>query len=390
MKAIAIIAEYNPFHEGHAYQIQQLRKQYPSATIIAIMSGPFTQRGEPSFIDKWTKTKMALSYVDLVIELPYKFATGAADTFAKGGVFLAHALGAEALSFGSEDGHIHSFSHYATQWMRHEKTIEEKAKKMKHTPYIQALYQAAESIIGPPPFDHRQPNNILAFAYAKINVTYQLQLLTHERIGANYHDTSGNRQFASASGIRAFIQSEETLPRHLPKQTAELLASYRGNWGSMETMYPLLRAELLRTPPAQLTHFFEVAEGMEQRFIRAAHVADNFSNWLCEVQVKHWTNARIQRAATHIVTHFTKSDHDRTPLPTYIRLLGATRRGRAYLKEERQHIHLPVVFSPKQCPHDALMQIDVRAQNIYTMLTNSQASSRTVQRDYAEPPIFPS
>ena len=388
MKAIAIIAEYNPFHEGHAYQIQQLRKLYPTTTLIAIMSGPFTQRGVPSFVDKWTKTKMALAYVDLVIELPYPFATGAADTFAKGGVSLAAALGAEALSFGSEEGTVHACENYASLWKQHEKTILQEAQQKKRSSYIQSLYQAAENLIGPPPFDYEQPNNILAFAYAKANVTHQLTLLTHRRVGAHYHDTSGNKKLASASGIRSYIQKTGNIPSHLPERTTQLLSNYNGHWGSMDLLYPFLRAELLRTPPEQLLTFFEMTEGMERRFIQGARVAHHFSDWLQQVQTKHWTNARIQRAASHIVTHFTKGEYDMLTTPTYIRLLGATPRGKTYLKNEQQSFSLPVVYSPKQKPDDLLMQIDVRAQNMYTFFTNTQGNRRTIQRDYAEPPIF--
>ncbi len=388
MKAIAIIAEYNPFHAGHAYQIQQLRNTYPNTTIIAIMSGPFTQRGVPSFIDKWTKTKMALPTVDLVIELPYKFATGAADTFATGGVEIANALGVEALSFGSEEGTITTIQQYANRWVHYEHSIVQKAKSIKGLPSIEALYKAAEVLIGPPPFDYKLPNNILAFSYAKANAPYQLELLTHKRVGASYHDEKGDRAFASASGIRAFIQRNCTLPPYLPKRTASLLSSYEGHWGSMELLYPLLRTELLRTPSEELASFFEVAEGIEQRFIQAAYQANNFSEWIQRVQVKHWTRARIQRAATHIVTHFTKEMYDASPSPTYLRLLGATSRGKQYLKEEQHRFTRPIISSPKQCLDDPLMQADVRAQTIYTLLTNTQGESRTIQRDYSVPPIF--
>ena len=114
MERIGIIAEYNPFHNGHIYHINKIKEMYPDSIIVAIVSGNFTQRGIPSIIDKWEKTKIALKYgIDLVIELPFPFASQSSDIFAKGAISLLKELKVNKLVFGSESNDIENLKELA-------------------------------------------------------------------------------------------------------------------------------------------------------------------------------------------------------------------------------------------------------------------------------------
>ena len=124
MQAVGIIVEYNPFHNGHAYHLQQAKQQTGADCVIAVMSGHFLQRGEPALVSKWSRTRMALAAgADLVVELPYAFSTQKAETFASGAISILESLHADFVCFGSENGNIDSFTRTADLLEAHESEL---------------------------------------------------------------------------------------------------------------------------------------------------------------------------------------------------------------------------------------------------------------------------
>ncbi len=393
MKSIAIIAEYNPFHNGHAYQLRQFKHQYPEAIICIIMSGPFTQRGDMSFVHKWAKTEMALHYADVIVELPYAFATGNAETFAKGGVKLAEALRVDALGFSSEHPHYEDILTYAQRTNVHLTNIHQKTQALQRegNSYPVARTAALRETIGPPPFDLTKPNNILSYEYIKAALQKnKLQFVTIQRKGSHYNDTSLHAQhLSSATAIRQHIYQTKTIPkRDVPPSTAQILTQYDGMFGSFSLLYPYLQYTLLREKSSTLKTYFEVDEGIENRLIEAARYANSATDFLNKVATKRYTNNKIRRMCSHIVTNYTKAKRNAICEPTYIRLLGMTKNGQKWLNENKRSFSLPIIFSPKQ--HDAsdpLLQQDVQAQTLYTFLTRSKRNSRTIQTDFSTPPV---
>lgn len=130
MKAVGLVVEYNPFHNGHLYHIKEAKSETRSEVAVAVMSGSFLQRGEPAIVSKWARTKMALaSFADVVVELPYIFAVQKAETFAEGAVSILNELGCSSLFFGSEHGDIEAFLNTAAHTIEHEDRLNEETRK---------------------------------------------------------------------------------------------------------------------------------------------------------------------------------------------------------------------------------------------------------------------
>jgi len=215
MKAVGIVVEYNPFHNGHFYHIQETKKVTGADLVIAVMSGNFLQRGEPALVSKWARTKMALEgSVDIVVELPYAFATQKAEVFAFGSVSLLHALGVESICFGSESGDIQAFLQtldiMKTKREEFDDFIQTSLKEGKS--YPRAAADAFQSLqISQSAVDLSQPNNILGFHYIQAihNLKSKIKPFTIKRTKANYHDPyMVDLNIASATSIRNTLFSK--------------------------------------------------------------------------------------------------------------------------------------------------------------------------------------
>ncbi|HAF0292610.1 TPA: nucleotidyltransferase, partial [Salmonella enterica subsp. enterica serovar Typhimurium var. 5-] len=261
MKAVGVVVEYNPFHNGHLFHLQQAKKQSNADIAIAVMSGNFLQRGEPALVSKWARTNMALAAgVDIVFELPYRFATQHAEIFAEGAVSILSAAGCSTLCFGSESGDLDSFM----------KTIEFLDKNNEHfQEYIKAFtsqgYSYPKSIslsfqsLSPSLdtyIDISSPNNILGLHYIQAIIRQKSNMKpdTITRKSAGYHDEHfSSETIASATSIRKALFGEgreiDAIQRLVPRSTFEELSMYMREYGgfhSWESYWPLLRYKLLQ------------------------------------------------------------------------------------------------------------------------------------------------
>ncbi|MBT2570290.1 nucleotidyltransferase [Planococcus sp. ISL-110] len=397
MKAVGIIVEYNPFHNGHLHHAQQARAESGADLVIAVMSGQFLQRGEPAFADKWVRTQMALDAgIDLVIELPYAYATAQASDFAKGGIALLDAIGCSSFCFGSEQGKIAPFlnsRHLLSQhWVEYQHLIHEAVQT--GISYPKALNNAYLSLTGTRPgfADLTQPNNILGFHYleAAQNMGSAMKPLTIQRIGANYHDPiQAGMPIASATGIReAFFKGDsvEQLSVYMPETSIVSLKKVEkeyGKFGSWEAFYPLLRFTVLREGPDRLKHYAEVTEGIENLIYQSAKTADSFESFITLVKSKRFTRTRIQRMLTHIYTGFTWQLLRSFDRPEYIRLLGMSRTGRLYLNHKKKNIALPLVS--RAADLNGLMgKLDIHATAMYLQ----GLGSIDMKKEFTTPPIY--
>lgn len=397
MKAAGIVVEYNPFHNGHLFHAQQTKKQAGADVLIAVMSGQFLQRGEPAFADKWTRTKMALaSGVDLVIELPYVYATAQASEFAKGSIALLDAIGCDSFCFGSEEGEIRAFlkSHQLLDSNR--ELYEQRIHDAVQTgiSYPKALNNAYHSLIGDEEgfVDLAKPNNILGFHY--IEAAHKLQSpitpLTIQRKGANYHDPiETGTAIASATGIReAFFQegSLQKLAGYMPAASLAALSEFfdeHGGFGSWDSFYPLLRFTILKDGPGRLAEYAEVTEGIENLIFSAAKEATTFEAFIGLVKSKRYTRTRIQRMLTHIYTGFTWQQLRGFKQPGYLRLLGMTESGRSYLNQEKKNIRLPIISRTAELA-DPMGKLDVHASQLYML----GIGTPDLKKEYSTSPIY--
>ncbi|WP_141431298.1 nucleotidyltransferase [Bacillus sp. 03113] len=402
MKAVGIIVEYNPFHHGHVYHIEQARKLSNAEIVIALMSGPFLQRGEPALVSKWSRTEMALlGGADLVFELPYAYATQKADTFAQGAVSILSALQCHALCFGSESGEIENFLCTLDFLQDHHKEYQLKIQEFIKTgvSYPQAASMAYRELCSSDQFvDLTKPNNILGFQYIKAASDQKLniQLLTMKRRTAQFHDQQlSTSSIASATSIRNVLLEEKRrfseVKPYIPSYTYHLLIKYKDQFGALhhwENYWPFLKYRLLHTSATELKNIYEIEEGIENRMMTAAVQAQSFHHFMTLIKTKRYTWTRLQRACIHILTNTSKTEmKENTQTATYLRLLGMTPQGRQYLKKRKKQLTIPIV-SKLSSFKNSQINLDIKASRIYSFGISDPYRQALLEQEYKQPPIM--
>ncbi|PGO72215.1 hypothetical protein CN980_19875 [Bacillus cereus] len=398
-----MVVEYNPFHNGHLYHVQQTKKLTQSDIIIAVMSGPFLQRGEPALISKWYRTKMALANgVDLVVELPYVFATQKAETFANGAISILNALRVSEICFGSEDGQIENFYNTISIQKNEEETFNCLVKQFMDAgnSYAKATSDAFSHILtSEKNIDMSQPNNILGFQYMKaiLSQNSSIQAQTIKRFASHYHDETFNDQhIASATSIRKQLFSEEgsftTIEPFLPQATISLLANYKQNYGILhnwEQYFSFFKYRLMTMSPGDLRHIYEIEEGLEHRILSKIQNSSSFYSFMEALKTKRYTWTRLQRACTHILTNTTKEDIRSANIEQhapYIRLLGMSQKGQTYLSKNKKKIELPILTHTKTFDHAAL-DIEKKANSVYFSIMHEPLRTQLLKQDITHHPI---
>lgn len=392
MKALGIIAEYNPFHNGHAWHVQQAKNASGCHGVIAVMSGQFLQRGEPASFDKWRRAKMAvLGGVDLVIELPAAFAVRSAQYFAEGGIRLLDALGIVShLSFGAECDNLHSLQ-LAANSASDEKMISQLISKMKQgDTYAKAFSRSVGDATGLGHTMLSSPNNILAIEYLRAIRKFAPHIVpvVIKRRSSNYHDTYIENEFASATAIRKALEEagcvNELLTRSIPISTAEILQDALAHgYGPVQfenLASPLLY--LLRTLPVdELEQIPGISEGLQFKVAANALKASSITDLLGCLKSKRYTATRLQRMLIHILLGTRKQDMDIwiNSGPLYARILAFNVRGRNMLKEIQKKTTLPIVTKTAAILNtrklsdrnmtslEKMLAIDIKASDIYTL-----------------------
>ncbi|MCU5602512.1 nucleotidyltransferase [Bacillus cereus] len=383
--------------------MQQTKKLTQSDIIIAVMSGPFLQRGEPALISKWYRTKMALANgVDLVVELPYVFATQKAETFANGAISILNALRVSEICFGSEDGQIKNFYNTISVQKNEEETFNCLVKQFMDAgnSYAKATSDAFSHILtSENNIDMSQPNNILGFQYMKaiLSQNSSIQAQTIQRFASHYHDETFNDQYiASATSIRKQLFSEEgsftTIEPFLPQATTSLLANYKQNYGILhnwEQYFSFFKYKLMTMSPGDLRHIYEIEEGLEHRILSKIQNSSSFYSFMEALKTKRYTWTRLQRACTHILTNTTKKEIRSANIEQhapYIRLLGMSQKGQTYLSKNKKKIELPILTHTKTFDHAAL-DIEKKANSVYFSIMHEPLRTQLLKQDITHHPI---
>ncbi len=355
MQNVGIIAEYNPFHLGHAYQLNGIRKRCPDAGIIAVISGSFTQRGEPALLDKWERAELAVKGgCDLVLELPFAFACRSAQDFARGGVQLLAGLGiVDTLAFGAETGRLELLVKAAGSIDTPSFQQQLHAKIKEGLAYAAAL----EVLLGQEGTGDfiREPNNILALEYLRALKDYPtLSPLLIQRRGAAYHSKDLQSPLPSASALRRALY-DGRLERAIaessaPSATAQkLMEIVKEELPNMAKLYPALQLALLRQSDGELKNICGMDEGLENR-LREAATAHCYEEFIKKAVSRRYPATRLQRLAIHLLLSLareTAAAFDKTG-PLYARLLAAGPRGKELLKEIKQQSSLPLIAKTSQ------------------------------------------
>ncbi|MGE5614417.1 MAG: nucleotidyltransferase [Bacillota bacterium] len=368
MKVLGIVAEYNPFHNGHLYHVRTARELSGADCIVAVMSGNYTQRGEPAIVDKWARTEMALLCgIDLVIELPVAYAMASAEFFAYGAVRLLDSLGVvNALCFGSESGDLEKLAEAASILLEEPDEYKNELKALlnsgKSFPSARqsALSAYLKSKLGNDNISEtlRTPNNILGIEYIKAlkRLGSNIVPMTVGRIGNDYNQGELSGEISSATSIRNTIAdnpwnvASSLLAPALPASSLDILerelALGRGpvfpsDFGT--TLLSLLRkmtADEIRALPY-------MEDGLENRIALAARKSGSFDELLNSICTRRYTATRIQRILFSVLTGLTGNMFDsfnKMGGPAYIRVLGFNHTGRKLLSKIRKKAALPVII----------------------------------------------
>lgn len=373
MKAVGLVTEYNPFHNGHLYHLQTAKRLTQADVVVVVMSGNFTQRGEPTIVDKWTRTQEALANgADLVVELPLFDAVQPGQRFATGALRLLNDLQVTAVVFGAE--------HPAWDFERlvaAEASFTAPAFTDYRATYATQFNAALVQQTGVSLVD---PNDILAFSYFKARAEHKwsMELYPIQRRGSGYHDQSLQTTLASASAIRQAVQDRTVIDDVVPAQTAQDLAnlSVIPNW---QALYPLLRNHLIQAPVTELRHIYLMSEGLEYRMKEAASRELTFDGFLHAVKTKRYTFARLLRLCLYTVLEATQTEV--LNAHPYHHVLGFTAPGRAYLHALKKTVQYPLITKVDADKKATLMNLDYRAGKLYQLFT-------PVEQDLKHAPII--
>ncbi len=385
-KILGIVAEYNPFHNGHLYHIQESKKQTGANVVVAVISGNFTQRGDTSIINKWEKAKMALkSGVDLVIELPTVYNLSSAENFAEGAIKILNSVGVDFVSFGTEAENINDIEKISELLCQEPKEYQEKLK-LELGKGISYPLARQNAIINFFEKDNEVKikeivngsNNILAIEYIKALKKLKSKIIP---IGIQRKHTSYNSkdiigQYVSATGIRQLLKEKriDDISKVVPSSTFEILKENIEN-GSIITDLNEFSKEIfykLRTMDIkEIANIPEVSEGLENLIKESAQKTNNLEELIRLIKSKRYTQTKIQRILMYAILGITKSDIEMSKnINPYIRVLGLNENGKKLLPK----INANVITSVKKFENDntnknyeKMLEIDKRATDVYTL-----------------------
>lgn len=389
---LGIIAEYNPFHNGHLYQLNSSKSITNSDYSIAIISGNFTQRGDVAIVDKWTRAQMALENgIDLVIELPTVYAISSAENFASGAVKILDSLGiVNFLSFGSECNDISILSQvtdvlvdeppeYKTL-LSHEldKGVSfPKARERALMMYLNDVRRFASVL--------SSPNNILGIEYLKALKRQKspMQPITIQRKDSKYNDDTipTDSQFASATALRKLCATHHSdiLQRFMPEASYNLLSSAMENGNivkSLSDFDKLIIYTLRKMTTDEIANLPDVSEGLEFAIKSAVNQCNTVCELLSIINTKRYTQTRLQRILLYAILGITKKDMQLSKITKpYIRVLGFNDKGRELISEiSKTNKKLTIISSVKKFmdsnPNKNMKQLlekDIWATNVYTL-----------------------
>jgi predicted nucleotidyltransferase len=410
---LGIVAEYNPFHNGHLHLIEKAKRTNNYSAVICVMSGSFLQRGEPAICNKWARAEMALkSGADLVIELPFCFSVRSAYFFAHGALNLLQQTAVVThLAFGAESDNLQALTSiaelFAAEPVAYSRLIKENLANGKSFPRARSL--ALQQYMGKQAAELQHilagQNNILAIEYLRVIKEKCLPFtpVLIKRKGSSYYDTELS-PYASATAIRDVLltnQGLNDLGKSLPQDSLNILQREISEGRCPVSPDALERAILfkLRTISlSDLQSIYEISEGLESRFKEAANCSGTLEQLLRTVKSKRYSLTRIKRTLMYILFTITDEQVERFDQhgPLYLHILGFSAKGQKILQEIKNKSNLPIFSRGKdmkkardQNPGTTLrkmIDLEVQSSDVYTLLY-PEPSERQAGKDFTTSPV---
>lgn len=384
MKVCAVICEYNPFHNGHKYQLDWIKKEYDG--VVCIMSGAFVQRGEPAVFDKWTRANAAvLNGVDLVVELPVCYAVNTAERFAFGAVSIADKMKIiDALCFGSESGDESELKNAAKLLYNEPFEVSENIKRLMKTG---VNFPTARELAFAELIDIsllKEPNNILALEYIKALIALKstIKPVALKRKDSSYHETVPSSNITSATAIRNLIYTNGNFENYVPQNCCELYEKITPS--NIDELDNILLYLLKTTSPEELSKISDVSEGLENRLIDAANNCNSFDELCSFIKSKRYTYTKISRILMSIILKLDKELSKAEP--EYLRVLAMNKIGMELLNKIKEKSELTIITKPADFKgFNKSFDLDILSGDIYSLCAKDSPKN---PRDFLNSPVI--
>ena len=361
--AVGIICEYNPMHNGHIYHLEKVKEMFKDTPIVLVLSGNYTERGGVSILDKWSKTELAIKYgVNLVVELPFSFATQSADFFSYGAVTLLEKLKVDYLVFGSETDDLdtlYTISRCQVENSEFDTLVKMYSKFGENYPtsVSKAVYDLTGKKVD-------TPNDLLGVSYIKtiIKNNYNIKPIIIKREN-NYHSKEINN-ITSSTAIRDALKNNIDVKESVPIEVYKTLNNSTLHF--IDDYFSLLKYKIITEK--DLSIYQTVEEGIDNLLKKEIVNVNNYDELIKRIKSKRYTYNKICRMLLHILIGFTKEDAKKFNDIEYIRILGFDDIGRSYLNSIKKDVDIPILSKYKRDYKQ--LQLELKSTCIYSIINN--------------------
>lgn len=374
MEVIGIVAEYNPFHNGHLYQIKKIKEEYPDSILVVVISSYITQRGEICLINKWNRCKICLEYnIDIVLELPSVFSMQSADNFAKGAIKILNTLGCTRVVFGSEEDNLNKLKKCAVLQNSYEFTKKLKYYMDNGNSYPTSLCKVTSDILG---YSVSSPNDLLGISYIKaineINKNIEVSLI--KRTNSYYSDDIKDN-ITSGSNIRNLLKDGLGITNYIPNYDLDYI-----NRLDYDLIFNYLKYQIICNKDT-LDKYLDVNEGIENRILKYLNRSYDIEEFILNIKSKRYTYNKVRRMLAHIVFNYTKDMASYDEI-NYIRVLGFNNDGKKYLNKIKRDIDVRIITGYEKNV-SKILDYEITVSEIYNLIT-----SDNTKREYDKKPIM--
>lgn len=362
MQIIGIVTEYNPFHNGHLYQIQKIKEMYPDSVIIVAMSGNYTMRGEISVLDKWNKTNIAINNgIDIVLEIPFIFSNQSSDIFSYAALKMLNEFKIEKLVFGSETNNIDLLS-LASSVQIDNKKFDSLVKDYmsKGYNYPSSIGKSIYELTG---IKIKESNDILGVSYIKeiLKNKYNIKPISIKRTN-NFKTNTKKSNIISAYEIREFLNKNESIKEYVPNNVTPYIKKV-----DYEKLFNLIKYKVI-SEKNSLNKYHLIDEGIENRIYEGVIKCDNYDDLVKYISNKRVTINKVNRILINIFVGLTKEEASNKEL-SYIKILGLSKNGKKYYSKIKKDINIKVCNKFEK----EVMNTELKASYLYSIITNDKS-----------------